>query len=246
MVLRPKSSKTSKVNKMLLTSKDIAKMIDLSCVRTISNKADIEEMAAAARKYGFGQVSVNQCFIPYTKELLKGVPDVCVIGNVSFPSGSDSTSLKVLQAKEMIAAGCDEIDMVMNIGKLRSAEFEDVEKDVRAVVETVRPIPLKVIIEIMYLTPEETEQACNICLRAGTTFVKTGSGWADRGTTLEDVQLIKSYVGDRIKIKASGGIRDLDMLVKMYKAGARRFGVNLKSGIKIVEECMSLEAGIEI
>jgi deoxyribose-phosphate aldolase len=231
---------------MLLTAKDIAKMIDLSCVRTISNKADIEEMVDAARKYGFGQVSVLQCFIPYTKELLKGAPDVHVVGNVSFPSGSDSTSLKVAQAKEMIVTGCDEIDMVMNIGKLRSGEFEEVEKDVQAVVDTVRPTPLKVIIETMYLTPEETEQACGICLRAGASFVKTGTGWASRGTTLEDVKLVKSFVGDRIKIKASGGIRDLDMLVQMYKAGARRFGVNLKSGIKIVEECMSLGSGIEV
>jgi len=231
---------------MSLTVKEIAKMIDLSCVRTTSNKADIEEMVDAARKYGFGQVSVLQCFIPYTKELIKDMPDINIVGNVSFPSGSDSTSLKVAQAKEMIAAGCDEIDMVMNIGKLLSGEFEEVEKDVQAVVETVRPIALKVIIEIMYLTPQETERACSICVQAGATFVKTGTGWADRGTTLEDVQLVKSYVGDRIKIKASGGIRDLDMLVKMYKAGARRFGVNLKSGIKIVEECMSLGSGIEV
>jgi len=231
---------------MFLTAKDVAKMIDLSCVRTTSNKADIDEMVNAARKYGFGQVSVLQCFIPYTKELLKDTPDVHIVGNVSFPSGSDSTSLKVVQAKEMMAAQCDEIDMVMNIGKLRSGELEEVEKDVQAVVETVRPIPVKVIIEVMSLTPEETEQACGICLRAGATFVKTGTGWANRGTTLEDVKLVKSFVGDRIKIKASGGIRDLDMLVQMYKAGARRFGVNLKSGIQIVEECLSMASGIEV
>lgn len=231
---------------MFLTAKDVAKMIDLSCVRTTSSKADIVEMVNVARKYGFGQVSVLQCFIPYTKGLLKDTPDVRIVGNVSFPSGSDSTSLKVAQAKEMLAAGCDEIDMVMNIGKLRSGELEEVENDVRAVVETVSPIPLKVIIEIMSLTPEETEQACDICMRAGATFVKTGTGWANRGTTLEDVRLVKSYVGDRIKIKASGGIRDLKMLVEMYKAGAGRFGVNLRSGIQIVEECMALESGVEV
>jgi deoxyribose-phosphate aldolase len=231
---------------MIMTAKDIAQMIDLSCVRTISDKADIKEMVHAARKYGFGQVSVLQCFIPYTKELLIGMPDIHVIGNVSFPSGSDSTSLKVVQAKEMITAGCNEIDMVMNIGKLRSGEFEEVEKDVQAVIKTVRPIPVKVIIEIMYLTPTETEQACSICLRSGAAFVKTGTGWAKDGTTLEDVRLVKSYVGDRIKIKASGGIRDLNMLVEMYKAGARRFGVNLNSGIKILEECVSLGSSIEV
>jgi len=231
---------------MFLTSKDIAKMIDISCVRTTSSKADIDEMVNTARKYGFGQVSVMQCFIPYTKDLLRSAPDVRLIGNVSFPSGSDSTSIKVLQAKEMLAAGCDEIDMVMNIGKLRSGELEEVERDVQAVVETVLPTPIKVIIEVMSLTPEETKQACDICLRTGATFVKTGTGWADRGTTLEDVNLVKSFVGDQIKIKASGGIRGLDMFVKMYKAGARRFGINMKSAIKIMEECMALKSGVEV
>jgi deoxyribose-phosphate aldolase len=231
---------------MFLTGNEIAKMIDLSCVRTISNKADIEEMVEATYKYGFGQVSVLQCFIPYTRQLLKDAPEVRVVGNVSFPSGSDSTSIKVLQAKEMIAAGCDEIDMVMNIGKLRSGEVDGVEADVRSVVQVVHPIPMKVIIEIMSLTPGEIQQACNICLRTGASFVKTGTGWAERGTTLDDVRLIKSIVGDRIRIKASGGIRNLDMLLEMYRAGATRFGVNLKSGIQIVEKCLRMEAGIEI
>jgi deoxyribose-phosphate aldolase len=231
---------------MILTAKDIAKMIDLSCVRTISSKADIEEMARVARTYGFGQVSVLQCFIPYTRELLKGNRDIHVVGNVSFPSGSDSISIKVEQAREMLSAGCDEIDMVMNIGKLRSGQLAEVEADVWAVIETVRPIPVKVIIEIMYLTEQETRQACEICIRTGATFVKTGTGWAERGTTLEDVRLVKSIVADRIKIKASGGIRDLDTLVKMYQAGARRFGVNLKSGLDIVEESLRLGSGIEV
>ena len=222
---------------MILTAKEIANMIDLSCVRTISNRADIDEMVAAACSYGFGQVSVLQCFIPTTAALLQGVPDVRIVGNVSFPSGSDSTTLKIVQAKELLAAGCHEIDMVMNIGKLRSGELEEVEADVRAVIEIVQPIAVKVIIEIMYLTREETQQACEICVRSGASFVKTGSGWAERGTTLDDVALIKSIVGDRIKIKASGGIRDLETLLDMYRLGARRFGVNLRSGKLILDEC---------
>ena len=230
---------------MLLTANKVAKMIDLSCVRTTSSQMDIEEMVETARKYQFGQVSVNQCFIPYTKQLLKNAPHIHVIGNVSFPSGSDTTSIKVLQAKEMIAAGCDEIDMVMNIGKLRSGALAEVEADVRAVIETIHPLPVKVIIEIMCLTTEETRQACDICVRSGATFVKTGTGWADRGTTLEDVRLVKSFVGDQIKIKASGGIRNLETLLEMYQAGARRFGVNLKSGVKIVEECLQMESAME-
>jgi deoxyribose-phosphate aldolase len=225
---------------MLLSAGDIAKMIDLSCVRTSSSKADIDEMVAAARKYGFGQVSVMQSFIPYTKRLLADAPQIHVVGNVSFPAGSDSTSVKVFQAKEMVAAGCDEIDMVINVGMLRSGELQAVEADVRAVVETARPLPVKVIIEIMLLTPAEVEQACQICLRCGAAFVKTGTGWAERGTTLEDVRLVKSIVGDRIQIKASGGIRSLADLEVLYQAGARRFGINLKSGIEIVESCQAL------
>jgi deoxyribose-phosphate aldolase len=97
----------------------------------------------------------------------------------------------------------------------------------------------------MSLTPFETQQACDICVRSGATFVKTGTGWAARGTTLDDVRMVKSLVGDRISIKASGGIRNLDTLLEMYKAGARRFGVNLKSGIQIVEECLQMETAIE-
>src|SRR6266540_628174 len=158
---------------MLLTANEIARMIDLSCVRTVSNKMDIEKMVAAARKYGFGQVSVLQCFIPYTRELLKDASNVHVVGNVSFPSGSDSTYIKVAQAKEMRVAGCDEIDVVMNIGKLRSGEFAEVASDVRTVIKTVHPIPVKVIIEVMCLTPQETKQACEICVTSGAAFVKT-------------------------------------------------------------------------
>lgn len=224
---------------MRLDASDIARMIDLSCVRTTSSRSDIDTMVQAASRYGFGHVSVLHCFIPYTKQLLTSTPGVFLVGNVSFPTGSDSTSLKVSQAQELVAAGCDEIDMVINVGKLRSGELAEVEEDVRAVIATVNPIPVKVIIEIMVLNATETAQACAICLRAGAAFIKTGTGWAERGTTVQDVRLVKSLVGDRIQIKASGGIRSLDTLLEMYAAGARRFGVNLKSGIQIMEECLA-------
>jgi len=230
---------------MPLFAKDIAQMIDLSCVRTWSTDADIEEMVSAANRFGFGQVSVLQCYIPYTRQLLIG-SNVRIVGNVSFPSGSDSTSVKVRQAQEMIAAGCNEIDMVMNIGKLKSGEFTEVESDVMTVAREVNPLPLKVIIEIMYLLPEETEEACRICVDSGATFVKTGTGWADRGTTLDDVKLVKSFVNDQIKIKASGGIRNLETLLEMYRAGASRFGVNLKSGIEIIQQAAQFPEGIDI
>lgn len=231
---------------MFLTSKEIAKMIDLSCVRTTSDQADIEEMVSAAKQYQFGQVSVMQCFIPYTRQLLGTDSGIRIVGNVSFPSGSDTTTTKVFQALEMVAAGCDEIDMVLNVGMLRSGRLDEVRRDVEAVITVAKPLPVKVIIEIMYLTLAETEQACKICVNAGATFVKTGTGWAPRGTTLEDVKLVKSFVGDQALIKASGGIRDLQTLVAMYQAGARRFGVNLISGISIVNESLALPNGVEI
>lgn len=224
---------------MNLTAFDIAQMIDLSCVRTISNKSDIEEMVLNAKKYKFGQVSVLQCFIPLTKQMIIDDPAIKLVGNVSFPSGSDTTTTKIFQAKEMMAAGCDEIDMVLNIGKLRSGEIHEVAEDVKAVVKTVIPIPVKVIIETPYLTPQEIETASRICMEAGAAFVKTGTGWSEKGTSLEDVRLIKSVVGDKIKIKASGGIRKLETLLAMYALGARRFGVNLRSGVQIVEECIN-------
>jgi len=224
---------------MVLTVKDIAQMFDLSCVRTDSDENDIKALAENARRYNCGHVSVMQCFIPEIKELLSDRPDIKVIGNVSFPSGADSTSVKVFQAVELRDAGCDELDMVINVGKLLSGRYAEVEDDVKAVVEAADGLPVKVIIEVMCLGREEIEKACEISIRAGAAFVKTGTGWMARGTTIEDVRLIKSIVGDRIKIKASGGIRTLDTLLEMYKLGVTRFGVNMRSGTAILNECIA-------
>lgn len=224
---------------MMLTVNNIAEMIDLSCVRTNSKKADISDLVENAIKYQFGQVSIMQCFIPKVKTMLSAHPNIHVVGNVSFPSGSDSTTTKVFQTKEMVSYGCDEIDMVINVGKLLSGEFAEVEQDVAAVVTAASGTPVKVIIEISYLNQLEVEKACLIAINCGAAFVKTGTGWAEKGTTVEDVKLIKSIVGDRIKIKASGGIRNLSTLIEMYKSGARRFGVNLRSGKAIVEEAQA-------
>ena len=201
------------------------------------NPSDIEEMVDRRHDYGFGQVSVLQCFIPYTRQLaaprLKGIH---VVGNVSFPSGSDTTSIKIAQAREMLAAGCDEIDMVMNIGRLRSGEIAEVEEDVRAVIGSGATHPGEGDHRDHGLTPAEVKQACNICVGAVRHFVKTGTGWAERGTTLEDVQLVKSSSATGSRSKPPAASATWRRLLAMYEAGARRFGVNLKSGIEIVEE----------
>jgi deoxyribose-phosphate aldolase len=231
---------------MVLTTADVAKMMDLSCVRTNSNANDIKQLVENAKKYNLGQVSIMQCFIPEARELLKDRPDIKIVGNVSFPSGSDTTSIKVAQAKEMLAEGCGEIDMVINVGKLRSGRYQEVEDDVRAVVSTAEAIPVKVIIEISCLEKHEVEKACEICVKTGAAFVKTGTGWLSKGTTYNDIKLIKSFVGDAIKIKAAGGIRDIETLIEMYRLGARRFGVNLKSGRSILEECKAAGGKIEV
>lgn len=231
---------------MVLTVSDIAKMIDLSCVKTYSDASDIEHLVINAKKYNCGQVSVLQCFLPDVKTFLSDRPDIKVVGNVSFPSGSDSTSIKVAQAKEMLKQGCHEIDMVINVGKLRSGRYEEVENDVVAVVEAAMSLPVKVILEISCLQRHELEKACEICIKAGATFVKTGTGWMPNGTTIEDVKLIKSIVGDAIKIKAAGGIKDLNMLLDMYKIGVTRFGINLRTGEDILEECISLGGQVTI
>ncbi len=230
---------------MVLTTADVAKMLDLSCVRMHHTADDIHKMVNAAKEYRCGQVSVLQCYIGLTKELLKGDKDIHVVGNISFPSGSDITELKVFHAKQMVKAKCDEVDMVMNINFLKSGMYREVEEDVKAVRKAVGNIPMKVIIESPILDKELIKKACEICMNAKATFVKTGTGWTEP-TTLEQVQYIKSIVGDNIFIKASGGVKNLDLLAEMYRAGARRFGVNLRGGISLLEECKARGGSIEI
>ena len=231
---------------MELTVHDLAKMMDASCVRTYSTRNDIRQLCETAEKYQIGQIAVMQCYIRYAHELLSPESQVKVVGNVSFPSGSDSTSLKMIQAKEMLADHADEIDMVMNIAELLSGQYQIAADDVKAVRVVVTGVPLKVIIEISYLNLEQTKKACEIAMEAGAAFVKTGTGWAEKGTTLDDVRLIKSLVGDRIKIKASGGIRDLNTMCEMIRCGANRVGVNVKSARSILEECMALGGKVTI
>jgi deoxyribose-phosphate aldolase len=222
---------------MRLTPQNIAAMIDLSCVRTDNTRGDIEALVGSARQYAIGQVTVLQAYIPLVKQLLAGQAGIRLSGNVSFPAGADATALKVIQACQLVEDGCDEIDMVMNVGLFLSREYAQVQEDIQAVVQATSPLPVKVIIEMAYLTPEQVAAACELCIAAGAAFIKTGTGWIGDGTTVADIQLIKSIVGERIQIKASGGIRDLDTLVEMYRQGARRFGVNLKSGVRIVADC---------
>ena len=230
---------------MFLTTQDIAKMMDLSCVQVTYTQYDLIELVNTAKKYGCGQISVLHCFLEDAKELAEESGGVRVVGNVSFPSGSDTTALKVVQAEQIKAVGVDEIDMVLNVNYMRSGMYDVVRKDIAAVAAAVGETPLKVIIEVSCLKTEQIKLASKMCVDEGAAFVKTGTGWTGP-TTVGHVKTIKSVVGDAISIKASGGVKSLALLVDMYKEGATRFGVNLEGGIRILEECIAMGGKVEL
>jgi len=146
------------------------------------------------------------------------------------------TKIKVFQAKTLYKIGCDEFDMVMNIGWLKSKQYRKVEKDIQDVSNSIGKKPLKVIIESMYLTDKEIINACKIIMNTEAEFVKTGTGWANNPTELRHVDKIARTVNGKKKIKAAGGIRNYDTICKMYELGVTRFGIGLNSAISIVEE----------
>ena len=133
--------------------------------------------------------------------------------------------------------------MMLNVGKLRSGDDRYCEEDISAVVQAVGEVPVKVILEVHYLNREQLKRACEVCIRAGAAFVKTATGWAPSGATLDVVQFITGFVGTAIKVKAAGSIRTLDTLVKMYRMGVSRFGINLTSSMEIVRSVAALPGG---
>ena len=220
---------------MRLTIEEIAGMTDLSAVRADTDEAEVRALADAAKRYRCFCATTLPAFTPLLKEMLADAPDIRVSGNVSFPSGAATSAMKVAEAKELLQMGCDELDMVINLGLLRSGQYQRALDDIRGVVEVANGAPVKVILECHYLTDDEIRRGCELCIQAGAAFVKTGTGWAPTGATLENIALIKACVGDSIGIKASGGIRGLETLTEMYRRGARRFGIGLRSAPRIFE-----------
>ncbi len=222
---------------MQLTLHDVARMMELSSVRTDVDLAEVRELAEQVKKYNCVIAYVLPCYMPELKTLLEDAPEVGIGGTVGFPSGAHATEIKVAETRQCLADGADELDMVINVGLLRSGRLDRVEDDVRRVIDAADGTPVKVILECHYLTDDQIRQGCEICIRTGAAFVKTGSGWADTGATLHNVTLIKSVVGDRARVKASGGVRDLETLVEMHRRGVTRFGVGLAAGVRILEQC---------
>ncbi len=231
---------------MKLGVKDVARLIDISAVRTPHGKAEIKDLVQYAKQYRFVAVHVLPCWVSFLKEQLAGEKDILIGAPVGFPSGAHKTDLKVMEAKELMADGVQEMDMMLNVGKLRSGEYKYVEEEIRKIVQTAgeKQVPVKVILEVHFLTPDEIKKACELCINAGAEFVKTSTGWAPSGATLEVISLITSFVGKAIKVKAAGSIRNLDTLVKMHKMGVTRFGINVNASMDIIKEVADLPGGV--
>lgn len=222
------------------SAKDIARMIDLSCVRAESSLDEIREMAETAKNHGCICVFALPAHTPLLIDLVSDRPDILVGGTVGFPDGSATTAGKVAEAIELRGMGCNELDMVINIPWLKAGEDALVARDISAVVEAANGLPTKVILECHHLTDPEIARACEIAVGCGVAFVKTGTGWAETGATLENTALMKRTVGDRCGVKAAGGVRDLETLLKMVEIGVTRFGIGVRTAVSILNE---LESG---
>jgi deoxyribose-phosphate aldolase len=231
---------------MRLTVDRLARMIDLSAVRAEVDVAEVRQLAEAARRYRCVCAFVLPCFLRELKSLLADAPEVGVGGVVGFPSGAHATTIKVAEARQQLAEGAMELDMVINVGMLRSGRTDYVEDDIRAVVEAAGETPVKVILEAHHLSDAEIMLGSQLAVRGGAKYVKTGTGWAPSGATLHNVQLIKAAVGGAARVKAAGGIRDLATVMEMLRLGVSRFGVGLATGIRLLDECAATSPEIEL
>jgi len=213
-------------------NRELAGMIDHTLLKPEATALEIEQLCKEARQYGFCSVCVNTSWVSRCRDLLRGsqVKVCCVVG---FPLGAMDSRSKAYETREAIANGADEIDMVINVGALKSGDLVLVEKDIRAVVQAARNKTTKVILETGLLTDEEKVVACQICKKANATFVKTSTGFVKgSAATEDDVALMRKTVGPRMGVKASGGVRSLADAQKMIAAGATRIGAS--SGVAIV------------
>ena len=204
---------------------NLAKYIDYTLLKATATPAQIEKLCQEARQYGFFSVCVNSGYVPLVAQELKGAEvKVCTV--VGFPLGAMSTQGKLDEASTALAEGADEIDMVINLGLLLSGQTAKVRDEIALLKKEIADKVLKVIIETCYLTDEQKRLASQLCVEAGADFVKTSTGFGTGGATLADVQLIKEVVGDRAKIKASGGIRNRETALQYIDLGVSRIGAS--------------------
>jgi deoxyribose-phosphate aldolase len=209
----------------MVTVKDIAKMIDHSLLNPTIMEGDLEAGCKIAKEYDVASVCIVPWAVALAKKELEGT-DVLVTTVVGFPHGSSKTATKVFETKEAIKDGAAEVDMVLNISKLLSREFDYVEKEIKAVVDVAHEhgVIVKVILENCYLTDELKEIACRLCESAGADFVKTSTGYGTGGATIDDLKLMRKAVSEKVKVKAAGGIRTLDGALSVRAIGTVRVG----------------------
>jgi deoxyribose-phosphate aldolase len=222
----------------MMTANEIAKLMDISAVRADSTMEEIKESAELAKQYGCICVFALPAHTPYLISQLGG-STVFAGGAVGFPGGAETTATKVAIAKELVSMGCREIDMVNNIAWLKANNKAAYMNDVRSVIQASGGLPVKVILECHWLTSEEIVRACEWSVDAGASWVKTATGWAPTGATLENVTLMKQTVGDCCQVKAAGGVKDLQTLLAMHERGVRRFGIGVRTARAILEGAAS-------
>ncbi|MGB9854400.1 MAG: deoxyribose-phosphate aldolase [Candidatus Bathyarchaeales archaeon] len=216
-----------------MSREQLAKIIDSTLVKATATKSDVEKLCKEAIEYGFGCVVVNPAYVKLASYLLKN-SDVKVCSTVGFPFGVALPEIKALEAVKAVEDGASELDMVINLGALKSGDHELVKRDITAVVDAKRlssDVIVKVIIETAQLTTEEKITACKLAKEAGADFVKTSTGLFGKGATVEDVKLMRRVVGKDMGVKAAGGIRTYADAVAMIEAGANRIGTSTAAAI---------------
>ena len=212
---------------------EMNKYIDHTLLKVDATISQIDQLIEEAKKYHFASVCISPCFVKYAKEALQGT-DVKVCTVIGFPSGQNTSLVKGYETSDAIKNGADEIDMVINIGALKDERYEEVLNDIQEVVKNANDRLVKVILETCLLTNDQIVTACQLAKEAKADFVKTSTGFSLAGATLESVKLMADTVGDCLKVKASGGIRDCKTAIAMIESGASRIGTS--NGVKIVEE----------
>lgn len=211
---------------------DLAQWIDHTLLRPDATEAEIAQLCREAQEYKFYSVCVNPYWVAYAANALEG-SEVKICTVAGFPLGANSAAIKRFEAQRSVQDGASEIDMVINIGALKSGLFSDVETDIKTTAELTHLAggKLKVILETALLDDLEKETACHICVGAGADFVKTSTGFAKGGATVQDIQLMRRIVGPKMGVKASGGVRTYDDAIRMIEAGATRIGASASIAI---------------
>ena len=218
-----------------MVTEQLANMIDHTNLKAFADDAAFEKLCDEAKKYNFKMVAINPAQTVRCKKKLEGSP-VHVGAAIGFPLGQTTLECKIFETKDAIEKGADEIDYVINVAELKNKNYDYIKKEMEEIVKICREAgkTSKVIFENCYLTDDEKRKVAEIAKEVKPDFIKTSTGFGTGGATVEDVKLMKSVVGDEVKVKAAGGIRDLKTALAMIEAGAERLGTS--AGVAIVEE----------